>query len=113
MSMRATSRSMLKAQYTRFTEAWSNEKRYQQYSLDNLDASIQISEQKNPDGTYVKQIVDAKGEDVKNLLGRKPTFAMWLQAVKNKKIAADVHKQLPVEEKADPKKVQVEETDWE
>lgn len=108
---RSINRSMLKSQYARFCKAWDNEKRYQQYSLTNGDAVIKTSEVKNPDGTYVKQIVE--GESVRNLLGRKPTFAMWLQAVKNKKIAADVHAAPPPQDGADPKKVEVEETDWE
>jgi hypothetical protein len=102
---------MLKAQYARFCKAWDNEKRYQQYTLAEGTAQIRTSDVKNPDGTYVQQIVE--GDAVRNLLGRKPTFAMWLQAVKNKKINSDIHAAPPPADGVDPKKVQVEETDWE
>ena len=110
---RGMSRSILKAQYARFCEAWTNEKMYQQFTINNGTAAIKETEHKNPDGTYVKQVVGDEGTEPRNLLGRKPTFAMWLHAVKNKKIAANVHEKLPVEEGADPKKVKVEETAWE
>jgi len=108
---RSMNRSILKAKYARFVQAWDNEKRYQQYSVLEGKAEIRESATKNPDGTYVKQIVE--GDNVRNLLSKKPTFAMWMQAVKNKKIAANVHEALPVPEGEDPKKVQVKETDWE
>lgn len=106
---RSLNRSILKKQYERFCQAWNNEKRYQQYALTTGKAEIKTSDMKGEDGRYVQQIVE--GDEVRNLLGRKPTFAMWLNAVNNKKIAADVHKQ-PIAEGSDPKKVNVEDADW-
>lgn len=84
-------RSMLKAQYAKFVEAWTNEKRYQQYLL--------ASGQKLPDGH--------------NQLGKKPTFSMWMTAVRNRKIAVDVTKPPPSDEVVmDEKKVEVTEKEW-
>ena len=85
----ATDRSMLKRQYERFCQAWRAEKRFQEFTL-------------------------AQGEPLpqgQNKLGKKPTFKMWLQAVKNKKIAHDVQAQLPKAEGTG--KVEVTDTEWE
>ncbi len=87
---RKIQRNQLRLQYQRFSDAWNNEKRFQQYLL-------------------------AKGEPLEKghqELGRKPTFAMWLKAVKNKQV--DAGSGAAVQEAAqDPKKVEVEQTDWE
>ena len=88
---KATSRSMLRAQYTRFCEAWINEKMYQKYLLDKGE--------KVPEGH--------------NLLTKKPTFNMWMQAVKNKKLAADVSKPPPEAEEKQQTEKQVEVVDKE
>ena len=85
---KATSRSMLKAQYERFKEAWNNEKTFQKYLLE--------SGKELPEGH--------------NKLTKKPTFAMWLQAVKNKKLSADVSQPPPTD--SDEKKVEVTDTEW-
>jgi hypothetical protein len=85
-------RSMLKAQYARFVEAWNNERRYQQYLLE--------SGQPLPAGH--------------NKLGKKPTFSMWMAAVKNRKIAVDVNAPPPAvaEAKNDEKQVEVTDKEW-
>jgi len=84
----ANKRSLLKRQYERFLEAWANEKRYQKYILQERGAL--------PDGVQP--------------LGRKPTFNMWVQAIRNKKITPTSHEPaLPAQEE---KSVQVDETAW-
>jgi len=85
-------RSVLKAQYTRFCEAWQNEKRFQRYLLDKG--------QPLPEGH--------------SELSKKPTFAMWLQAVKNKRLAADVTKPPPevAEKQQDEKRIEVTDAEW-
>ncbi len=82
---------MLKKQYERFCQAWQNEKRYQQFIL---ASGQQLEEGHQP-------------------LGRKPTFQMWLQAVNNKKISAEVHQPPPMAEEQNEKAVEVQDTDWE
>ena len=77
---RSISRSMLRSQYTKFCEAWKNEKTYQKYLVENGD--------KLAEGT--------------ELLGRKPTFNMWMTAKKNQESTI-----------VDEKKVTVEDTNWE
>ena len=80
---RQLQRSMLKAQYAKFCEAWQNEKLYQRVYLE--------THEKLPEGT--------------NTLGRKPTFKMWVKAIENQKQAA---LQAPPE-----KAVEVKDTSWE
>jgi hypothetical protein len=89
--MKATGRTVLKAQYQRFCEAWRNEKRYQAYCAEN----------------------DVPLDDGIQKLGRKPTFAMWRQALKNK-AAAEVQRSIDdAAKKAAEKQVQTVETEWE
>ena len=47
-------------------------------------------------------------------LSKKPTFAMWLQAVKNKRLAADVTKPPPevAEKQQDEKRIEVTDAEW-
>ncbi len=87
---RKIQRNQLRLQYARFSDAWSNEKRYQQYLLANGE-KLEVGHQE---------------------LGRKPTFAMWLQAAKNKQLDAKTGVVVP-QEAQDPKRVEVEKTDWE
>lgn len=89
---RKLNRSMLKVQYLRFCEAWTNERRYQDY-------------------------LKAQGKDLPEghaPLGKKPAFSMWLDAVKNKKIAAQAGEAPPavVEAQESEKKVEVVNTEW-
>lgn len=56
---RSIERSVLKAQYERFRAAWRNEKRFQQFTLDQGESL--------PKGM--------------NQLGRAPTFKMWKEAL--------------------------------
>ncbi len=80
---RQLDRSILKKRYEAFCRAWKDEKLYQKIALE--------SGGKLPEGMQV--------------LGRKPTFQMWLQAMENQKQAAL---------RAPPEKaVEVKETSWE
>ena len=89
---RQMERMKLKQQYAKFTKAWQNEKRYQQY---RLTAGEELEK-----GHY--------------MLGRKPTFTMWLDAVKNKQINAAGGTPPPLSEGvSDPKQVVVTDEDWE
>ena len=54
-------RSILKREYEQFCDAWKNEKIYHRLTKENG-----------------KELPEGQGE-----LGRKPTFAMWLNAKKN------------------------------
>ena len=89
-SNRKFQREAMKLKYRRFCEAWGNEQRYQKYVL----ASGQELPKEQP------------------LLGRKPTFKMWLQAMQNKKIAEDGVTAPPTEPEVS-KQVEVQDTDWE
>ena len=80
---------MLKRQYAKFCEAWTNERRYQDY-LHAMGKPL-------PEGH--------------NALGKKPTFNMWLKAVKNKKIAKDVTEP-PPSDTVNEKKVEVTDSEW-
>lgn len=82
---RAIKRSMLRKQYERFVQAWDNEKRYQKYLL--------------ADGQQL--------EEGHQQLGKKPTFKMWLDAVKNKQMS----KEGLVDQQTET--VSVESTNWE
>jgi hypothetical protein len=77
---------MLKRSYQRFCEAWDTEKRYQKYVTEEEGAL--------PDSVQP--------------LGKRPTFNMWLTAVRNKKITLDGRAPAATEEK----QVQVEEPTW-
>lgn len=96
-------RSMQKRQYEKFCEAWKNEKTYQRVLIAD-GASVEDSDTKQEDGTYVKVL--RKDGQVVPFLGRKPTFKQWLAAVKNRAT------QPPPEQQADTKKVEVTSTDW-
>jgi len=87
----AGKRTVLKQQYQRFLEAWANEKRYQQYILEEQG--------KLPEGVYP--------------LGRKPTFGMWMNAIRNKKITPTSHEPGPSQAAQEEKSVQVQESSWE
>lgn len=89
-AIRKMKRNGLRLQYARFCDAWNNEKRYQQYLIETG-----------------QPLEEGHAE-----LGRKPTFNMWLQAMKNKRV--DPASGAPVAEGApDPKKVEVGKVDWE
>ena len=83
MSNRTMKRSMLKAQYAKFCEAWAAEKTYQRIYV--------------ADGKELPKNVE--------LLGRKPTFKMWLTAMENRRLAEQSR---PAE-----KAVEVKDTSWE
>jgi hypothetical protein len=72
---RKLTREAAKKQYERFCEAWRNEKRFQQEKL-SMGQSL-------PEGSLP--------------LGKRPTFSMWLTAVKNK--AAQAPPPAPTETK--------------
>ena len=78
---RSMNRSILKKKYEDFCQAWRDEKLYQRVVLDS-GAEL-------PQGTYE--------------LGKKPTFKMWVQAMKNQKSA-----QVQVPENS----VSVDDTSW-
>jgi hypothetical protein len=78
---RQIKRSMLKTEYERFCRAWDAEKTFQRISKE--------AGQPLPEGV--------------NILGRKPTFAMWKQARDNKVF----------EQKQEEKKVEVVDPTWE
>jgi hypothetical protein len=80
---RQLQRSILKTKYAAFCKAWHDEKLFQRITLESGRA---LSDGAPP-------------------LGRKPTFRMWAQAMKNQERAA--LQVLP--EKA----VEVKDTDWE
>ena len=76
-------RQMLKVQYQKFCQAWQDEKTYQRV---REESGVKL-----PEGVQS--------------LGRKPTFAMWLRAMENKKLA---------EQQVKPEKaVEVQDTSWE
>lgn len=74
-------RAMLKARYDKFVKLWNNERLFQSIALKD---GLQL-----PDG--------------QNVLGHKPTFAMWLAAVRQGKL----------QPKQEIKAVEVKETAWE
>jgi hypothetical protein len=78
---------MLKRSYERFIEAWNNEKKYQKYVIEEEGAL--------PDSVQP--------------LGRKPTFKMWLTAIRQKKITLQGTVPAAATEE---KQVQVEEPTW-
>lgn len=86
---RSIKRSILRKKYEKFSKAWENEKRYQQ-SL--LQSGHEL-------------------EEGHQQLGKKPTFAMWLVAVENKRlnVSGEV---LGAEKTLDEKKVQVDDVEW-
>jgi len=69
---RSIERAHAKAQYTKFAKAWRNEKRYQKM--------IEESLAKAKDGDQVHM---PAGVPLESKLGRRPTFAQWLAAVKS------------------------------
>jgi hypothetical protein len=80
---RQLQRSILKTKYAAFCKAWHDEKLFQRITLESgrpLPAGV-------------------------NSLGRKPTFRMWAQAMKNQELAA-----LQV---MPEKAVEVKDTEWE
>ena len=83
-------REQLRRQYERFVVAWQNERRYQQFLI--------------TEGQPL--------EEGHQRLGRKPTFRMWMEAVRNKRIAARVGEMPPVAPEQDPKRVEVTDTEW-
>lgn len=80
-------RAALKEQYRKFCEAWKNEKRYQN--------AVIVGGSDLPEGVHK--------------LGRKPTFAMWLAAHENQRMA---RKEAEAGTSSDPKRVEVTDTEW-
>ncbi len=92
MGLRSLRRQQLRQQYERFCLAWGNERRYQRYILEN---GMRLDEGHRE-------------------LGRKPTFAMWLQAVRNRRLDPATGGEIRAEaEERDPRKVEVGDTSWE
>lgn len=99
---RQMKRQIQKTQYERFKRAWNDEKRFQQYLVDSGKAQIVdkvVGEQK------VKVIIAGEDNTETQLLGRKPTFSMWVQSMNNRKQAQAAAPQ-------DDKKVEVEDLSW-
>lgn len=71
---RKMNRTILRKQYDKFCDAWKNEKMYQRIATEN---GGQL-----PEG--------------QQLLGKKPTFSMWMTAVKNQVFTQHV----PAEDKS-------------
>lgn len=94
-------RSMLKAEYARFCEAWNNEKTYQRILMAE-GVKVEETETKLNDGTNLKVL--KSGDQQLAVLGKKPTFAMWLHARKHQTKMPDAmkavsEKQVPVTDK--------------
>jgi len=85
-------REQLKQQYAKFAQAWRDEKRFQNYLIENQGAEVKNGEIVGPDGEKVP------------VLGKKPTFAMWVAAKKNQQQALQAQSE---------KKVEVEDLSWE
>lgn len=100
---RKMKREQAKNKYRRFSRAWRMEKQYQQEML--AENSGTVIERKLGDGG-VQKILQVKGEEDAALLGRRPTFAHWLQAVNNAKAREQAQQD-------SQGKVEVKETDWE
>jgi hypothetical protein len=90
----------LKSEYKRFCEAWNNEKLYQRILI--ADGAKTDVVGKREDGTAIEVI--KQGDQQLAVLGKKPTFSMWLQAKKNKAFQS-------AQEVVD-KKVEVVDKEW-
>ena len=99
---RQMKRDKQKAQYARFKRAWNDEKRFQQYLVDSGQAQIV---EKVVGKDKIKVIVAGTDNTETQLLGRKPTFSMWVQSMNNRIEAAKAAPQ-------DEKKVEVEDLSW-
>lgn len=99
--MRSTQRSILRAEYERFCEAWKNEKAYQRILVE--DGTAHVVETESPEGQRTRELRTGKG--AMPMLGRKPTFSQWLVARKQKTT------QQPTQERPDSK-VEVTDTEW-
>lgn len=94
-------REQQKAQYKRFSRAWNDEKTFQAYMVSSGQATIV---EKVIDNQRVKVLAgDGEGQETM-VLGRKPTFNMW---VKNKQASDEARKAEP-----SPGQVNVTDTAW-
>lgn len=98
---RTMKREQQKAQYKRFSRAWNDEKTFQAYMVSSGQATIV---EKVIDNQRVKVLVGDGEAQETMVLGRKPTFNMW---VKNKQASEAASKVAP-----SPGKVDVTDTAW-
>lgn len=103
---RKMQRSTLKAEYARFCEAWNNEKMYQRILIADGAKIETVDGPKRDDGYPTAIQVIKNGDTHLALLGKKPTFSMWLNAKKNKRSLADVEKSMS------EKQVEVTNKEW-
>lgn len=101
---RTQQRQSLRPKFDRFTRAWRNEKMYQKHLI---DSGAEVVEEKAEDGHKFKVIVN--GDQRMNLLGKKPSYGVWLKAQTRIQEAEKLEALKVVSDK----KVDVTSTDWE
>lgn len=95
--LRKMRREKLRKQYEHFSKSWQMEKRYQQSTITEDGATV------TRDGG--QDFLKEPNTDPVPLLGKKPTFSMWMTAVKNKRVAL-------AEKLRSIGKIDVDETEW-